>query len=154
MHLFFIDSRKGSKKEEELQNSYARAHAARVAAARTKARRRGLLSGLSTKDDAAIPSESSSATALEYRNVSIRGEFPKPPISPGFGSFRGEMLAMLPSDSHIEDFRALDFFTQVTLPDIDVVNEMFNQGSLFGMLLPSLVSVPRSSWQVVSLPVL
>lgn len=158
MEILFINANKElSKKEEESQNSYARSHAARVvaariASARTKAQvnaKRGPVFKSVTRKHAVVPSDHLPLASSEavVRHVVGYKALTEPPVYPGFGSFRGELFDILPSGTHIEDLRALDFFTQVTLPDMDVVNEMFDQLSLSGQFLPCLVSSSRHAFQ-------
>ena len=66
-------------------------------------------------------------------------------VYPGFGSFRSEVMNLLPSQACLADFQALDFFIEVTMPGIDVANEMFNNTGAFHFMLPNLVGLSMSN---------
>lgn len=126
MKILFLDPVKASstrKREQELQDAAARSHAARVAHRRSEK-----IPKLSAKQS----SHASSESTLDEKSLNT--------IYPGFGGFRSELMSLLPSKACRGDLQALDFFVEVTMPGIDVANEMFNNSGAFPFLLPNLVS--------------
>ncbi len=125
MKVLFLDPVKASstsKREHELQDAAARSHAAKVAHRRSK------------KSPKLVARQSSTSN----RQSLLDGDSPNT-IYPGFGGFRSEVMSLLPTEACRDDSQALDFFVEVTMPGIDVANEMFNNSGMFSFVLPNLV---------------
>ncbi len=140
MHIFFLNSTKqSSRREYELQDAAARSHAAKVSHHRAKTRRMARIRRL----DAANIHDAVAGHVKVFRCGTLESIdlISATSIFPGFGSFRSELLDLLPNKACAGDLQALDFFVEVTLPKNDVVNEMFNNSGLLNFMLPNLVSL-------------
>ncbi|OAP62031.1 hypothetical protein AYL99_04234 [Fonsecaea erecta] len=124
-----------SKRERELQNAAARSHAAKASYAHPRKHHKVVTGQYDARDGA-------NEDVGVWGSKVFTGIDPTltTSIYPGFGSFRSELLNLLPPDAQAGDFQALDFFVEVTLPGIDVANEIFNNSGAFHFLLPTLVS--------------
>ena len=160
MQILFLDPlTQSSKRERELRDAAARSHAAKIS------HRERELRDVGARSHAARISHPHakktfkartrwSATA-DLNNAGARRVKPLEPDVPeslglipaawpytGFGSFRSELLDLLPSEAHAGDSLALDSYVQCTMPGTDVASEMFNSSEAFHFLLPNLVSFP------------
>ena len=160
MHILFLDPlTQSSKRERELRDAAARSHAAKIShrerglrdvAARSHAARISHHHAKKTfkaRTSWSAPADFNNAGArrvkpLEFDVPESLGLIPAASPYTGFGSFRSELLDLLPSEARAGDSLALDFFVQFTLPGIDVASEMFNNSGAFHFLLPNLVSLP------------
>ena len=139
MHILFLDPvRRFSTREHELQVAAARSHAAKMSHHRAEKRRK---TKITTSDS------SSTCNAVNEHVKELDSCHPEKfdpilaaSIFLGFGSFRSELLNLLPNQAHSEVSRALAFFVGITLPGIDVANEMFDNSGIFAFLLPNLVT--------------
>ena len=132
MQILFLNpienySKSTSITKHELQNAAARSHAAKVSRHRVNkgCETRTRLPNLIKKPVFPDIVDSISASRLY----------------PGFGSFRSELHDLLPDEACAADSTILDFFVEVTLPGIDVANEVFDNSGPFHLLLANLVSL-------------
>ena len=139
MHVFFLDPiRHSSAREHELQAAAARSHAAKISHHRAKQRAKTKIRWPDSAEPRDVVDEY--ARVLDSDDPKKFGRRVAASIFPGFGSFRSELLDLIPNHAHPEDSRVLDFFVGVTLPGIDVANEMFDNSGVFPFILPNFVS--------------
>lgn len=140
MDIIFLDPIKEldtSKKESELRDAAARSHAATFGHYRTKGRSKASTAHSAPEDVDAVTGRRKMLLLdlPEYTNL-----IPATSIHPGFGSFRSSLFELLPHGAPASDLQVLDFFVEVTLPGIDVANEVFDNSGAFHYILPNLVS--------------
>ena len=125
MQILFLDPVKQyptNKRVYEWQDAAARSHAAKFAHRRLKKSLK-----ICTRQ-----------TSPSSRDL-LADELSPPALYPTFGAFRSEVMSLLPNNACRGDSQALDFFVEVTMPGIDVANEVFDSLGVFHFMLPNLV---------------
>lgn len=127
-------------RERQLQQSAVRSHVAKITYASEK--RIQKLVKLSSSRTEQTVSEGSRVRADLNAYM---------PVYPGFGSFRSELLQVLPQEANFYDLRLFDCLTQILLPGMDIATEIFSIRQVYHFLLPNLVSRPVSRSQAEQL---
>ncbi len=140
MDILFLDpinQLDTSKKRSELRDAAARSHAAIFGHHRTKRRPKASTAHTAPEDVDAVTQRGQ----MLWSDIPDKSSLiPATSIYPGFGSFRSSLSDLLPYEAPASDLQVLKFFVEVTLPGIDVANEVFDNLGAFHYNLPNLVS--------------